>query len=362
MSHLTKLLLFALVFFSSAPSQALPSYARRYQVSCETCHSVVPRLNRFGLAFQVNHFNLPADAQPTKPTTLLNNSTALSKLPLSLLLSASREQVTGEKTDTALRSVEFLVSDGVLFGERRGGYFVNGLAAATSEGRQGTLESAFGALQVAGKRGEWAILAGQTTGLMYQYDPFNRLTERLPEALNASVDGFALTDPLPMVRVDYFSHRGSSNPDGDYATIGVPFGGILTARPGSFLRRSQGLYAHAFRRTGPTSVGVLGYSHNSASLVTLLATHSILQKWQLMGSASTGRDEFDKPRHLSLEAEYAADAYLAVTGRWEIGPFAPYPVGTVTLMPGRQNLARLTLEASGQKNNRAVSLVGRINL
>jgi len=42
---------------SGRPSRALPAYSRRYGVSCQTCHSIPPRLNRFGLAFQANHFN-----------------------------------------------------------------------------------------------------------------------------------------------------------------------------------------------------------------------------------------------------------------------------------------------------------------
>src|SRR5262249_51435063 len=48
------------------PCHALPSFARQYGFDCQQCHSVPPRLNLFGLAFQANYFNLP----PAKPAAV----------------------------------------------------------------------------------------------------------------------------------------------------------------------------------------------------------------------------------------------------------------------------------------------------
>ena len=57
-----------------APAFAVPSFARKYQTSCATCHSAYPKLNYFGNAFRNNGYRYPAgtDADMTKekPTSL----------------------------------------------------------------------------------------------------------------------------------------------------------------------------------------------------------------------------------------------------------------------------------------------------
>ena len=46
------------------PAMALPSFARKYQTSCQTCHVGVPKLNAFGRAFEANGFRFPAGQDP----------------------------------------------------------------------------------------------------------------------------------------------------------------------------------------------------------------------------------------------------------------------------------------------------------
>jgi len=43
-----------------AAALALPVFAHRYGLSCQTCHTVVPELNEFGERFKGNGFRLPA--------------------------------------------------------------------------------------------------------------------------------------------------------------------------------------------------------------------------------------------------------------------------------------------------------------
>src|SRR5947199_10559461 len=52
------------------PAHALPKFAREYGVTCQQCHSVPPRLNAFGLAFQANNFNWPGQPPPAHKTGL----------------------------------------------------------------------------------------------------------------------------------------------------------------------------------------------------------------------------------------------------------------------------------------------------
>src|SRR5271166_2283672 len=51
----------ALVYFSVAgEARAVPSFARKYQTSCQTCHTVFPVLNPFGEAFRRNGYRFPS--------------------------------------------------------------------------------------------------------------------------------------------------------------------------------------------------------------------------------------------------------------------------------------------------------------
>lgn len=48
------------IFLSSlTKTYALPAFARKYQTSCATCHSVFPKLNPFGVAFKLNGYQFP---------------------------------------------------------------------------------------------------------------------------------------------------------------------------------------------------------------------------------------------------------------------------------------------------------------
>ena len=54
----TLALFFALAVLGTAPAQAIPLFAQRYQLRCTACHSVLPELNGFGVAFRRNGYRL----------------------------------------------------------------------------------------------------------------------------------------------------------------------------------------------------------------------------------------------------------------------------------------------------------------
>ncbi len=66
-------LLFAALMLAglTRPAAAFPQFARKYHLACATCHSMVPRLTRFGYAFLRAGFRLPSNVQ--KPITLDNS-------------------------------------------------------------------------------------------------------------------------------------------------------------------------------------------------------------------------------------------------------------------------------------------------
>ncbi len=49
----------AILFLLSPAAQALPAFARKYQTSCTTCHTIFPKLNPFGEAFRRNGYRFP---------------------------------------------------------------------------------------------------------------------------------------------------------------------------------------------------------------------------------------------------------------------------------------------------------------
>lgn len=48
------------LFWVSPPASAVPSFARKYQTSCMTCHVAPPKLNAFGRAFRNSGYRMPA--------------------------------------------------------------------------------------------------------------------------------------------------------------------------------------------------------------------------------------------------------------------------------------------------------------
>ena len=48
-----------LALTAATPAAAIPAFARKYQTSCLTCHTVYPKLNPFGEAFRRNGYRFP---------------------------------------------------------------------------------------------------------------------------------------------------------------------------------------------------------------------------------------------------------------------------------------------------------------
>jgi hypothetical protein len=63
----------ALSSLVSTRANAVPAFSRKYQTSCQTCHSIFPKLNPFGTAFRLNGYHLPGETEEQvkqKPVSL----------------------------------------------------------------------------------------------------------------------------------------------------------------------------------------------------------------------------------------------------------------------------------------------------
>ena len=61
------------LFGGPRPAAAVPVFARKYQTSCQTCHTIFPKLNPFGQAFRFNGYRMPAETEEQvkqKPVSL----------------------------------------------------------------------------------------------------------------------------------------------------------------------------------------------------------------------------------------------------------------------------------------------------
>lgn len=48
---------------ASPDAEAIPAFARKYQTSCQTCHTAYPKLNPFGQAFRLLGYRMPAETE-----------------------------------------------------------------------------------------------------------------------------------------------------------------------------------------------------------------------------------------------------------------------------------------------------------
>gem|GEM_PF-1574866 len=344
------------------PCQALPEFSRQYGVGCQTCHSIAPRLNPVGLAFQANHFNWTGEGAP-------HQKSWRDALPVSNLDTVSVEHsATEHHTATNLDEVTFYLARGFRLGNGRpAGFFAETLAYSTqADGRSGDLGNAFVALPLAGRSGQLAVVAGQFTPLRYQYDPVNSLTDTLPLSLADDFNGFTFTDPVPGVRLDWFDGRGKGTADGNYLTVGVPFEGHLALNNDASVHRQHGVFAHAFHRRGYATVGAFGFTHAGQHLEGLLGTHELRDNLYVLGVAARGQDDSGSTQRLSGEVEYVFSPRLALTGRLEArqdaarGPEQGHAaVAAMTYYPFKRAIWRVTAETRQRAGDRALTLFVR---
>ena len=86
----------SLLYLSGISASALPVYSRQYNVGCQMCHTVAPRLNKFGNAFHANFFNWPTrTGKPKRDPT--------EYLPVTTLTTFSYQNDITGKPDTGQR-------------------------------------------------------------------------------------------------------------------------------------------------------------------------------------------------------------------------------------------------------------------
>jgi hypothetical protein len=63
----TAFVAFGFLLLVPSPSRAIPAFARKYNVTCYSCHTVFPRLNKTGYLFKKLGYRMPPDLEEGKP-------------------------------------------------------------------------------------------------------------------------------------------------------------------------------------------------------------------------------------------------------------------------------------------------------
>ena len=347
--------LLMLVFFTAAfPAESLPKWTRKYNMPCGGCHTVAPRLNDFGKAFQANYFSIPGSQ-----LSFRRNSLPISGIAL---VSAERN-LSRRESSVDFRNLKLFVVDPLYFGGRNGVYYANPIAVSSDPSRPAwSVDDVYLTLPFAGSRGQWTATAGQWMPIQNQWSPHNLFTRTAPSALQLALDEFSFAGHTPGLRVDYFDRRGEGTADGNYLALGLPFSGHIDFREGARPGSPRGLFAHAFRRRSGASIGGFGYTRGSNWLGGLIATRDLGANYAVWGMASLGEDSGGQTRRLSVEGDRYFGSRLAVTGRLEWLDGSRKEIATVaavTVFPFKEPIMRATLELTQRKGDRSAALLVR---
>ena len=89
---------FVAAALTPTPADAIPSFARRYRTTCQTCHNVVPALNAFGEQFAGNGFRIMSGEEPLDSIATGDDALVLlQSLPLAVRLDAYAQAYAGNR-------------------------------------------------------------------------------------------------------------------------------------------------------------------------------------------------------------------------------------------------------------------------
>ena len=363
--------LVGLVLSIAAPSYAIPYFARKFDTGCQTCHSVVPKLNQTGMDFRTRGYRLPGFRQ--KGT-----------VPIAAWIAGRYENRTDAEVAKVFVDKLELISGGEL--GSRSSYFVEWRTVSLGLQNDGELRDRSGRFEDLfvnfGLGRETSVTAGQYRHFQ-QFDASLRLSASTPVALGGGVPGeeqpgdssrqralrgFSPAGRSPSIMVTHRipSDRADANfSDGWYLHGSVPFPGEFSiplteeARENASFEldgRIKGLVTEAYLRRGLSSLGGHAFLGRDNQLYTGLFSFDS-GRWNTTFAMGTGIIDGEADRRLSWWSEYQPawgvnlgfridDTSFAATGYHLYGDFQ---------LPMKKTLLWLLLEQTLQEDaNRTV--------
>lgn len=351
--------------------EAIPYFARKYDVTCASCHVSVPRLNAFGTAFLERGYAMPEGW----------NRPATRTVPLALWVSGrwdSRprnpapdyvnayfnrlEVISGGKI--VVPWLSYFVEWRTISQERRGD--------GTVRDRSGRFEDIFA---TAATR-NLDLTLGQLRAVS-QVDVSRRLGLNEPLSLSAGIAGppggsgrvsglrtFAPAARSPSVRVGLSQRLPGGIAWNSAAAVlfpgefSIPINDSARIEASNELEwRRKGFFGESYVRTGNGSLGVHAfYDHSGRYLVNGVSTLQIGRAYW------TGVGGFDRVADVtrgrwSLETEYIPHLYLGIGGRVENRAADGAPVAFLPYVnfnfPSTKYIIRLTAEQRIQRDRGA---------
>lgn len=363
------LVVLVLMFIEGSEAEGVPLFARRYNVSCQTCHVTPPRVNAMGEEFAARGYQFP---DPVR---------ASSTVPTAVWISMLGQRQPGRDF---LRSfpnrIEFVASDAL--GSSGIAYFIEWRALSVELQGDGKLRDRSGRFEDVFVTGDFggnvAVTAGQFR-MLTQVDVSRRLSVSEPLVFAASLAGkpastsrlsslraFSPSSRSPAIRVQYRSEvfDGDRAADGLFAIVNIPMSGELSlpltneARTNASFEleaKPKGLFVESFVRRGLTSIGAHVFAGDNRRFLAQAVGSARL--FDLFVTAVWGAAKVEKKMltNMMLEAEYVPTHFAAIALRLEhqIGSNrnpAVVSYGAVHF-PGSTYTIRLGLEHRVQKGN-----------
>lgn len=270
-----------LLLGASDPAQATPEFGRRWNSpSCNTCHTVVPKLNERGMDFLNRGYqpdpNLNQEPRPTVPVSVW-------------LTQNYDDQIARNKTNNALGKIE-LVSGGNI--GKNVAYFAEWRVLSLEPQANGSLRDRSGRFEDLWMSwrpdNNWTLQAGQYRPL-FQVEPGRKLSISTPLAFDSSLEGetvrgdaritslrsFSTNLRNPSLTVGYQSVHGERAMDGLFHYVTLAFPGEIsiplnkaarTNASNEFEDRAKGVVAETYWRDGFNSIGAHAYVGTSDRL------------------------------------------------------------------------------------------------
>lgn len=304
------------LILSVQTTQAVPYFARKYGMSCVTCHVQVPKLNEYGEAFIARNYRLPFDE--TRPTS--------ATVPFAVWISSRYEKQTSKNVEEAFLPKVELISGGPIK-DTALSYFVEWRIVSRSvaapdvlKDRGGRFEDIFINLAI----GSHTFTFGQYRALR-QVDVSRRLSASEPALLSTKLAGdetnnkrlqslraFSPSGRSPSISYQLHTVSGDAPADGFFHAITIPFGGEISlplspeAKQNASFElegKPKGVFLESFYRKGLNSMGVHAFIDDDRWLLQGIGIVKIADVYITGG---IGADEVNNTNHtrLSLEGEY----------------------------------------------------------
>ena len=294
-------------------TQAVPYFARKYGITCMSCHVQVPKLNEYGEAFIARNYRLPnEDARSTSAT-----------VPFATWISSRYEKQSSKSVEEAFLPKVELISGGPIKNTALS-YFVEWRIVSRSvealKDRGGRFEDIFLNLGI----GSHTFTVGQYRALR-QVDVSRRLSASEPALFSTKLTGddtnnerlkslraFSPSGRSPSISYQLHSVSGDAPADGFFHVVTIPFGGEISlplsreAKQNASFElegKPKGVFLESFYRKGLNSMGVHAFIDDDRWLLQGLGVVNIADVYITGG---VGTHEVNNTNHtrLSLEGEY----------------------------------------------------------